>query len=80
MFLMDSLRSSLPFAHALTIHALNAKAQMCGGCPRKYFSRILLLSRDLIILFTSFLVVGRDKEKNSCGYFSVLDLSFKKST
>ena len=50
MFLMDSLRFSLPFAHASTFHAL-------------------------IILFTSFLVVGRDKGKSSCGYFSVLDLS-----
>ena len=60
---MDSLRFSLPFAHALTIHALDVKVQMCGRCPRKYFSRILLLSRDLIILFTSFLVVGKDQEE-----------------
>ena len=63
MFLMDSLRFSLPFVHALTIHALDVKVQMCGRCPRKYFSRILLLSRDLIILFTSFLVVGKDQEE-----------------
>ena len=63
MFLMDSLRFSLPFAHASTFHALDVKIQMWGRCPRKYFSRILPLFHDLIILFTSFLVVGRDKEK-----------------
>ena len=79
MFLMDSFRFSLPFAHASTFLALDVKIQMWGRCPRKYFSRILPLFRDLIILFTSFLVVGRDKGKSSCGYFSVLDLSERRA-
>ena len=69
----------LPFAYASTFHALDVKIQMWGRCPRKYFSGILPLFRDLIILFTSFLVVGRDKGKSSCGYFSVLDLSERRS-
>ena len=63
MFLMDSFRFSLPFAHASTFHALDVKIQIWGRCLRRYFSRILPLFRDLIILFTSLLVVGRDKEK-----------------
>ena len=65
MFLMDSFRFSLPFAHASTFHALDVKIQIWGRCLRRYFSRILPLFRDLIILFTSFLVVGRDKEKKA---------------